>query len=494
MRFVSTLLVCILVSLLLSTSFAERRPVSRGASDSGKISYEYFLQPTEQSQSSSARWKQRVLVNSEYATSADAPTFVYLGPAGRLTEESVTSGYVQTLAKTYGALLVAPEHRFHGESFPVRSLETTALKSHTVDNALGDVARFLQDFTVNGKKLTNVVLVGSEFGATLAAWLRVRHPNLSVGAIAASAIVNPLSPVFGAYHVSLGRAVTAAQRGESACATVIAEALEGIRTAVNDWHGATDRPRIAKEYRLCGSVPHFENHWQIQEIIYETVFAAVAESVRADKVDGLCELITAAPEEKSLWRLGRYISQYGSKNPDNCFHNGYGSYTGALNSTQIADNASGRRQALYLACTELGTFGASNPNTAEDPDFFKFLCRDIFGFTDAFERTFARVERLLQEFGGVKYRGDKVFFANAEIDALASDLLTVFESSPSSDVFALTSAGASRGAILGSDEGGSLSKDRATITAQVGKWLAKSSANVDNDIVSEALLRSLKLY
>jgi pimeloyl-ACP methyl ester carboxylesterase len=507
MRFFLTLLVAVLASFLLGISAVAASSSSLSRGPSPNPSYTVFLQRAEHSEKMSPVWKQRVLINSAFALDDSAPALVYLGPAGPIDPESL-HGYITTLARTYRAHIVAPEHRFYGESYPERRLVMSALKSHTVENAIEDVATFIRDFSLNGKKLRNVLLVGSDFGATLAAWLRVRYPDLTVGAIAASPIVNPVSPAFTNFYLSLGRAITAAQGGKTQCAEAVANDVSFLISTVEDYRD--DRPartRVYEEYKLCSPVPGYDESLTSQEALYITVVDAVATAVQAGRTAKMCEIITADPEASAGSRLGRYIKHLSVDAQRSCFRSSYPDYLASRNLTGDFDNKDGLRQNLWLACNELGTFAAGNTNTAKYPAFFKHVCADLFRIEDSFGRAASRIAELKQEFGGLKYAGQKVVFANSKFNAYASDELTVFESLPSQDVLAVTSTGA----LLSTDDRGSLPHDRAIVSAQVDKWLTRPSAvsrqqnatgirqqnctaQNSTGIVSDALLRSLKLF
>jgi hypothetical protein len=493
MRFASAMFIALLATLLLGSTLA----TSRGSS--GYVT-EYFAQPVEQSQSSSAKFKQRVLVNSEFASGADAPTFLYLGPQGPVDPASVTKGFVYDLAKTHGALLLALEHRFNGESYPVRSLETKNLKSLTVENALGDVARFLRDYVYDDKPLNSVILFGSEYGGTIAAWLRVRHPSLTVAAISASAIVG-LRPQFREYMDSLTQAVTRSWKGKSDCAGVIQRAIEYIGILIGSDGRWSEHSRYGGEFKLCNRVPHYENWLAQQEASVACVTKEIAAKVTAEGIDELCSALVPEGDEKDIWTVGRFVVSQLAKSGDECLENEYYSQNIVpFNSTTIADNTSGLRQHMYLACNELGTFLATDYNYAPQFEvYYYYMCVEAFGKElEDYKTLIANGNaRLNSEFGGTKYRGNKVFFTNAQVDPLSSPDLSVFVSKPESEVFALTSVGASRSAILGTATGGSLEADRATVGTQVATWLkgdkaVRASTN-NNSGVSEELLRSLKL-
>ena len=59
-----------------------------------------------------------------------------------------SGGSIAQMAQNYSALLVSLEHRFYGESIPGNDCSTKNLKYLTVDQALADLAGFLQYYKV----------------------------------------------------------------------------------------------------------------------------------------------------------------------------------------------------------------------------------------------------------------------------------------------------------------------------------------------------------
>jgi len=132
-------------------------------------------------------WLQRYFINDDYYTGS-GPLFLQMGG-----EAAISSAYVDSLdmtvyGETYGALLVALEHRFYGKSQPFDDLRTENLRYLSSQEALADAAVFVEWI---GKKYqtSQVVTFGCSYPGNLAAWFRLRYPHLTVGAVASSAPV-----------------------------------------------------------------------------------------------------------------------------------------------------------------------------------------------------------------------------------------------------------------------------------------------------------------
>jgi pimeloyl-ACP methyl ester carboxylesterase len=101
-------------------------------------------------------------------------------------------GYIEQLAQKYGALLIALEHRFYGESIPNGNVETANYQYLSVEQALADLSTFTdyyKSIVPETKNLPWFVFGGSYPGA-LSSWYRATYPEQSVGSLSSSGVVN----------------------------------------------------------------------------------------------------------------------------------------------------------------------------------------------------------------------------------------------------------------------------------------------------------------
>jgi len=133
-------------------------------------------------------FSQRYWVNSDFVTNpATAPILFHI-----CGESDAEQGYYlndNTLewAKALGAHVVYLEHRFYGQSLPFPDTSTTHLTSLTLPNVIEDLATFQIWLTQNKGWNGKWIAIGGSYSGTLSAIYRLRHPELVVGALAASA-------------------------------------------------------------------------------------------------------------------------------------------------------------------------------------------------------------------------------------------------------------------------------------------------------------------
>ena len=86
-------------------------------------------------------WNQRYYVDARFWCGEGCPVFLYIGGEGPQGPPSPRL-FMWTLAEKHGALMLALEHRFYGESRPTADMSVASLGHLTSSQALADLARF----------------------------------------------------------------------------------------------------------------------------------------------------------------------------------------------------------------------------------------------------------------------------------------------------------------------------------------------------------------
>jgi hypothetical protein len=492
MRFPAAVLAAILASAFLASwASASAWATAPATARATGVVYDFFQQPLNHSDHSAGSFVQRVLINSEFAKDDSAPSFVFVGGQSALDASAVTSGFIYTVAKTHGARIFALEHRYYGESVARQTLSTGALQYLTVHNAIDDLAGFLDIYTgASGKPLSAgpVILFGSEYGGMVASLLRARYPALSVAAVAASATMRPVS-AFLEYGDNLIKLVADLWNGPTNCAGTLATGLKDLRLAMYD-KTARDIERISTAFNTCSETPDFESPFIIQEAFVAALSQVLTRYLTPAGIKDMCGILgEKVPEDdnREIWSLGRFVTAATAQAGKPCFSINREALSAPYQSSMVADHkVFGLRQSLYLSCTVLGTFPSSNGFFSAEAPYFESLCYDVFGLKET-NYAIANEQAILErEFGGLTFKGERVYFTNAQIDPYNSPRLAIVKANPSKELFVLESSGVTRATFLGTESSGSLKTDRAQVATQIAAWLAKATGRSAANTTTEA--------
>ncbi|XP_057954430.1 uncharacterized protein LOC131148611 [Malania oleifera] len=201
-------------------------------------------------------FQQRYLISHKHWGGAanNSPIFVYMGNEGDIEWFAQNTGFMFETAPHFRALLVFIEHRYYGKSTPFggnkdvayRNASTLGYLSST--QALADYATLIIDLKNNLTATDSPVFVfGGSYGGMLAAWFRLKYPQVTMGALASSAPIlnfdNITSPN------SFNTIITNDFRSESEnCYKVIKGSWEQIENAVQQAGGLE---LLQKSFRLC---------------------------------------------------------------------------------------------------------------------------------------------------------------------------------------------------------------------------------------------------
>lgn len=318
----------------------------------------------------------------------------------------------------FGALVLFPEHRYYGESMPFGSQEAAykdadSLAHLTSEQALADYVTLLRDLK---RKLSAeacpVVLFGGSYGGMLAAWMRLKYPHVSIGAIASSAPIlqfEDIVPTDSYYKIVSDDF----KRESSECYDVIQQSWNELEAAGEEDGGLQ---QLTKKFQLCkelNSTSELED-WIFSAYSYlaMTDYPYAADFVMplpAFPIREVCNAMNhTAGSADILSQIFAGVS---------VFYN----YTGEETCFDIDDDPHGMDGWNWQACTEMVMPMSSNSNNSMFPpgsfnlSEYEGWCLELYG-------VMPRAQWITSEFGGhnihkvLKNFGSNIVFSNGLLD------------------------------------------------------------------------------
>lgn len=339
---------------------------------------------------------QRYFVDdSFYTEGSDAPIFFEIGGEGTLG--GAPGGYLATLAKEYGALLVALEHRFYGESIPGGNSQTENLKKHlTVAQALADLNAFTQSFSK--EKKGKWFVFGGSYPGALSSWYRNAYPQASVGSLSSSGVVNPIVDFFQfdeQVSAALGNECATRLKMISAAFEKQIETSEGFKVSKKQFNCEEDISKVDFLYMIADSWSMMDQYGGKSKLC-DTILSVPQDEVGVDKLTSVFSSLS-----NEYWG-----SQFCSAG----FYN-----TAALKDEARWDTNS--RSWRWQTCYEVAWFNTapvqgSIRSTKVDLEYHLQQCKEVFGYD-----MFPAVGPLIQKFGGASPRPvSNVFYSDFSDD------------------------------------------------------------------------------
>ena len=217
----------------------------------------------------SLKWTQRYYESGQHFQGAGSPIFLIMGGEGAIPPETGLFYPLVSnrLAKTFGAFVLQPEHRYYGESIPVRVTDEYDPRSVllTPEQALYDAVRLtrhVQDLLQCSQNKTSskycpVISVGGSYPGFLSMAARLRFPNVVDISYAASAPVQFYAQQVHAdeYYNHISRI---AERCQPGCASAVKSTLSSLATKLEQLHSQEEIQQAAASLGFCPeSVPAY---------------------------------------------------------------------------------------------------------------------------------------------------------------------------------------------------------------------------------------------
>ncbi|XP_028772752.1 lysosomal Pro-X carboxypeptidase isoform X2 [Neltuma alba] len=366
------------------------------------------------------KFRQRYLINTKDWVGPQrlGPIFFYCGNEGDIIWFAANSGFIWEIAPQFGAMVVFPEHRYYGESVPFGSKEeayknATTLSYLNTEQALADFAVLLTELKQNlSCKDCPVVLFGGSYGGMLAAWMRLKYPHISIGALASSAPIlqfENIVPPETFYDIVSNDF----RRESSSCFNYIKQSWSELKSKGQTNNGLEE---LTKTFGFCRQLKRTEDLSDWLESAY-SYLAMVNYPYPADfmmplpahPIREVCKRIDDCPAGTSI--LERIYEGV----------NVYYNYTGDAKCFELDDDPHGLSGWNWQACTEMVMPMSSSEELSMFPKFdynyssYQEECLKNFGVTP-------RPKWVTTEFGGhdidvaLKKFGSNIIFSNGLLD------------------------------------------------------------------------------
>ncbi|KAF7651067.1 hypothetical protein LDENG_00116510 [Lucifuga dentata] len=304
---------------------------------------------------------QRFFVNEAYWRRPDGPVFLFIGGEGPISEFVVLAGHHVDMAEEHGALLLALEHRFYGDSINPDSLETDNLADLSSQQALADLAAFhqyiSQRFDLSHRNTW--ISFGGSYAGALSAWFRGKFPHLVYGAVASSAPVKAKLD-FSSYNKIVGLSLNnEAVGGSDKCVADVREAFVVVEAALR----AGNVTLVAMDFNCCQIPKDADDQIELMQNLADVIMGTVQynEEGVLMSIKELCGVMTnknkAYEEELDPYsRLVKLVQIYRSTSEEPCLDVSHERTVKDLMDTSLHSARKSERQWFYQTCTEFGFY------------------------------------------------------------------------------------------------------------------------------------------
>eukprot|EP00105_Crassostrea_gigas_P020096 XP_011438787.1 PREDICTED: lysosomal Pro-X carboxypeptidase-like [Crassostrea gigas] len=268
--------VCFTSSVLLkSKKIQKNREVSKFSTSDYNYKTEYLTQKVDHfGFVNQDTYQQRYLIADQYWDPNGGPIFLYTGNEGDITLFCNNTGFMWDIAPEFKAMLIFAEHRYYGTSIPYGQ---TAFKDPkkmnflTSEQALADYAVLIKHIksSIPGSSQSKVIAFGGSYGGMLAAWFRMKYPNVVQGSLAASAPIWTFRK--DADCDAFDRTVTGTfRKSSSTCVDNIKALWKTLNTTASQTGGLA---KLSEMFHLCKPLKSADDvttlkNWIVSALVY----------------------------------------------------------------------------------------------------------------------------------------------------------------------------------------------------------------------------------
>ncbi|XP_002738015.1 thymus-specific serine protease-like [Saccoglossus kowalevskii] len=418
-------------------------------------------------------YEQRYWVNPTYWNKENGPVFLFIGGEGALGAYDVEEGEHVDLAKKYGALIFAVEHRFYGASINKDGLKLEYLQYLSSQQALADLASFHR-FATSKYNITqsNIwICFGGSYPGSLSAWFRLKYPHLVYGAIASSAPVRVVKNFEGYNQVVAASLADPVVKGSLKCSDNIAAAFKIIDQKIKDKQFDT----LKADFKSCNNISSYNDTALFLNNLAGIFMGIVQYNNEMPdwNVAAVCQNMTqpASPYDNLVKFTTIYLDGMGQE----CFDNSYDNFIQELEDTTPTEEGVGVRQWTYQTCSQFGYYQTCDQNTTclfsplIDLKSSLEVCTTVFGIHGKIVDK--QVDFTNSYYGANHPKGTRIVFVNGSIDPWHALSVLRNESPSQISIYINGTAHCANMKSQQPTDPPSLVEARQKIDAQIGEWL-----------------------
>ena len=345
------------------------------------------------------KFAQRYYQNLDYSGPQFSTAIVYIGGESPLSSSSITNGSIVELAKRLNASIYSLEHRYFGESQLFNELTRENLRLLTIDQALADLANFIDRIIVPHAKPNaelRIAVVGGSYPGSLSSWFRLKYPHIAYASWASSAPVL-IKNNFSEYDKYIADQL---ELVSSDCLSKTKEVLDMIREKIMN---ENERKHVIDDFGFDGS----EDDISILYAITDALAAMVQYNSRYQLLETHCKNQQSYPNYAGIVDIVKKICQLRNETIKD-FN------LMMANDTNAHGPYSSSRAWSYMTCTQVGWFQTASGKLRSSTinlDYFQNVCSELFGID-----TLPDEKEMNRYFGSDNPKQTKVFFLNGDVD------------------------------------------------------------------------------
>ncbi|XP_042343077.1 thymus-specific serine protease [Plectropomus leopardus] len=366
---------------------------------------------------------QRFFVNDAYWQRLDGPVFLFIGGEGPIFEFDVLAGHHVDMAEENGALLLALEHRFYGDSINADGLKTENLADLSSQQALADLAVFHQYISqsFNLSHRNTWISFGGSYSGALSAWFRGKFPHLVYGAVASSAPVKATLD-FSAYSNSVGLSLmNEAVGGSEKCLTGVRDAFAAVEALMS-----RNVSQVAVDFGCCQIPKDLDDQIELMQNLADIIMGTVQynEEGVLMSINDICGVMTNKSEAyegemEAYNRLVKLAQIYHSTGEEPCLDISHERTVKELMNTSVHSGRRAERQWTYQTCTEFGFYQTCEDTTCPFSGMVTLrsqaeLCSILFGISQ--HSLPGRIAFTNAYYGGDNPHTHRVLYVNGGVD------------------------------------------------------------------------------